>query len=174
LAWTPGASVALRTRVEYSLLRSIEIYVLVFRVFSWVLNLRLIFSVISVTDVTYNRLLFRGPRLLDEIRSLQLCLSPRLGSLIPFILTTSIPTMAPVTIDWAKIDNPHYVFERSPSRRSVVYGTKGVVACSQVRTPASLKMSCETYDTLKPLACQAGLEILNRGGNASKLDGGSP
>lgn len=46
----------------------------------------------------------------------------------------SIPTMAPVTIDWAKIDSPQYVFERFPSRRSVVYGTKGVVACSQVRT----------------------------------------
>ena len=42
--------------------------------------------------------------------------------------------MAPVTINWAKIDNPQYVLERFPSRRSVIYGTKGVVACSQVRT----------------------------------------
>lgn len=78
--------------------------------------------------------------------------------------------MAPVTIDWAKIDNPHYAFERFPSRRSVVYGTKGIVACSQVRSSVILGMSCETYNALKPLACQAGLEILNHGGNASELD----
>ncbi len=50
------------------------------------------------------------------------------------LLTGSIATMAPVTIDWEKIDNPQYAFERFSSRRSVVYGTKGVVACSQVRT----------------------------------------
>lgn len=67
--------------------------------------------------------------------------TPKIRKLTPFILAVSIPTMAPVTIDWAKIDNPHYVLERFPSRRSVVYGTKGVVACSQVRTPAILEMS---------------------------------
>ena len=36
-----------------------------------------------------------------------------------------------------------------PSRRSVVYSTKGMVACSQ------------------PLAVQAGLQILREGGNAA-------
>ncbi|KAG8947659.1 hypothetical protein FRC04_010593 [Tulasnella sp. 424] len=40
-------------------------------------------------------------------------------------------------------------FQVFPSRRSVVYGTKGVVACSQ------------------PLAAEAGLEILRKGGNAA-------
>ncbi|KAL8279882.1 hypothetical protein RQP46_007732 [Phenoliferia psychrophenolica] len=40
-------------------------------------------------------------------------------------------------------------FAPFPSRRSVVYGTKGMVACSQ------------------PLAAQAGLEILRLGGNAA-------
>ncbi|KAG8935860.1 hypothetical protein FRC02_005859 [Tulasnella sp. 418] len=40
-------------------------------------------------------------------------------------------------------------FQQYPSRRSVVYGTKGVVACSQ------------------PLAAEAGLEILRKGGNAA-------
>jgi len=40
------------------------------------------------------------------------------------------------------------VFQRFPSRRSVVFGTKGVVASPQ------------------PLATQVGLEILGKGGNA--------
>jgi len=39
--------------------------------------------------------------------------------------------------------------QRFASRRSVVYGTKGVIACSQV------------------LAAQAGMDILNKGGNAA-------
>jgi len=53
-----------------------------------------------------------------------------------------------MSIDWSKVDSPEFAFQRFPSRRSVVYGTKGMVACSQ------------------PLAAEAGLEILRRGGNA--------
>jgi gamma-glutamyltranspeptidase / glutathione hydrolase len=51
-------------------------------------------------------------------------------------------------VDWSKVDSLEFVFQRFPSRRSVVYGTKGVVSSSQ------------------PLATEAGLEILRRGGNA--------
>jgi hypothetical protein len=51
-------------------------------------------------------------------------------------------------IDWSKVDSPEPVLQRFPSRRSVVYGTKGVVSSSQ------------------PLATEAGLEILRLGGNA--------
>ena len=57
--------------------------------------------------------------------------------------------MAPAGTDfdsWADPAAP--VFSRFPSRRSVVYSTRGVVATSQ------------------PLAAQAGLEILKAGGNA--------
>ncbi|KAF9569880.1 gamma-glutamyltranspeptidase [Agrocybe pediades] len=57
---------------------------------------------------------------------------------------TSLPP-----IDWSKVDNPELVLERFPSRRSVVFGTKGVVSSSQ------------------PLATEAGLEILRKGGNAA-------
>ncbi|KAH9847414.1 gamma-glutamyltranspeptidase [Lenzites betulinus] len=52
-------------------------------------------------------------------------------------------------IDWAKVDQPDFVPFRFASRRSVVYGSKGVVAASQ------------------PLAVEAGLEILRKGGNAA-------
>ncbi|KAI5122574.1 hypothetical protein M0805_004791 [Coniferiporia weirii] len=52
-------------------------------------------------------------------------------------------------IDWSKVDLPELVLQRFPSRRSQVYGTKGVVASSQ------------------PLATEAGLEILRKGGNAA-------
>ncbi|KAF5374840.1 hypothetical protein D9758_000394 [Tetrapyrgos nigripes] len=57
--------------------------------------------------------------------------------------------MSPVQIDWSKVDSPELVLQRFPSRRSVVYGTKGVVSASQ------------------PLATEAGLEILRKGGNAA-------
>ncbi|TDL28692.1 gamma-glutamyltranspeptidase [Rickenella mellea] len=52
-------------------------------------------------------------------------------------------------IDWTKVDNPELVLQRFPSRRSQVYGTKGIVSSSQ------------------PLATEAGLEILRKGGNAA-------
>lgn len=54
----------------------------------------------------------------------------------------------PVKIDWSKVNNPEQSFQRFASRRSVVYGTKGMVSSSQ------------------PLATEAGLEILRKGGNA--------
>ncbi|KAM5530697.1 hypothetical protein V8D89_015621 [Ganoderma adspersum] len=52
-------------------------------------------------------------------------------------------------IDWGKVEQPDIVFQPFPSRRSVVYGAKGIVAASQ------------------PLAVEAGLEILRKGGNAA-------
>ncbi|KAG9314267.1 gamma-glutamyltranspeptidase [Chiua virens] len=57
--------------------------------------------------------------------------------------------MSSPSIDWNKVNQPELVFQRFASRRSQVYGTKGVVACSQ------------------PLAAEAGLEILRKGGNAA-------
>lgn len=56
--------------------------------------------------------------------------------------------MSSLGIDWNKVNQPELIFQRFASRRSQVYGTKGVVACSQ------------------PLAAEAGLEILRKGGNA--------
>ncbi|KAI0094962.1 gamma-glutamyltranspeptidase [Irpex rosettiformis] len=52
-------------------------------------------------------------------------------------------------INWDKVAYPDAAFERFPSRRSVVFGTKGIVSASQ------------------PLAVEAGLEILRKGGNAA-------
>ncbi|QRW15852.1 gamma-glutamyltranspeptidase [Rhizoctonia solani] len=59
------------------------------------------------------------------------------------------PAMSAVKIDWGKVENPTFAFQQFPSRRSVVYGRKGVVSCTQ------------------PLAAEAGLEILRKGGNAA-------
>ncbi|KAH8997583.1 gamma-glutamyltranspeptidase [Lactarius akahatsu] len=59
-------------------------------------------------------------------------------------------TSSTVKVDWSKVDNPELILQRFPSRRSIVYGTKGVVSSSQ------------------PLATEAGLEILRKGGNAAK------
>ncbi|KAF5385415.1 hypothetical protein D9757_005383 [Collybiopsis confluens] len=53
------------------------------------------------------------------------------------------------SINWSHVDSPPPVLQRFPSRRSVVYGTKGIVSSSQ------------------PLATEAGLEILRKGGNAA-------
>ncbi|KAG2023098.1 hypothetical protein CC2G_000795 [Coprinopsis cinerea AmutBmut pab1-1] len=52
-------------------------------------------------------------------------------------------------IDWTKVNQVKAPFSRFHSRRSVVYGTKGMVSSSQ------------------PLATAAGLEVLNKGGNAA-------
>lgn len=59
--------------------------------------------------------------------------------------------MSSLSFDWNKVNQPELVFQRFASRRSQVYGTKGVVACSQ------------------PLAAEAGLEILRKGGNAGTI-----
>lgn len=53
-------------------------------------------------------------------------------------------------VDWTKVNQPDIVFQRFANRRSQVYGTKGMVAASQ------------------PLAVEAGLEILRKGGNAGE------
>ncbi|RXK40572.1 gamma-glutamyltransferase [Tremella mesenterica] len=54
------------------------------------------------------------------------------------------------SLEWERLHpghEPH--FTRFPSRRSTVFSAKGAVATSQ------------------PLACQAGIEVLNKGGNAA-------
>ncbi|KAJ1308438.1 hypothetical protein OPQ81_004143 [Rhizoctonia solani] len=57
--------------------------------------------------------------------------------------------MSGVEINWSKVEHPTFAFQQFPSRRSVVYGKKGIVSCTQ------------------PLAVEAGLEILRKGGNAA-------
>ena len=56
--------------------------------------------------------------------------------------------MTAVEVDWSKVGSSEVVYQHFASRRSTVYGKKGVVSCTQ------------------PLAAQAGLEILIKGGNA--------
>lgn len=74
----------------------------------------------------------------------------RKGLVVPRTAATTMVASFPnpAKIEWSKIDSPDIVFQRFPSRRSVVYGTKGVVSSSN------------------PLATEAGLEILKQGGNA--------
>ncbi|KAG8753974.1 hypothetical protein FRC12_011360 [Ceratobasidium sp. 428] len=57
--------------------------------------------------------------------------------------------MPTTKLRWDKVGAPEFVYQQFASRRSTVYGKKGVVACSQ------------------PLAAEAGLEILRKGGNAA-------
>ncbi|KAG9120988.1 hypothetical protein FRC07_003252 [Ceratobasidium sp. 392] len=57
--------------------------------------------------------------------------------------------MSPAKPYWDKVGAPQVVYQQFASRRSTVYGKKGVVACTQ------------------PLAAEAGLEILRKGGNAA-------
>jgi len=59
-------------------------------------------------------------------------------------------TGCPQQLTWTKMDQPQFLFQQFASRRSVVYGTKGIVSSSQ------------------PLATQVGLGILDKGGNAGK------
>lgn len=71
------------------------------------------------------------------------------GAIIVDLLSTiMVAPLARAKIHWSNVDNPELVFQPFPSRRSVVYGTKGVVSSPQ------------------PLATEAGLEILRQGGNA--------
>lgn len=76
---------------------------------------------------------------------------PRTPSHVSYNFVTRRRSIAmPSAIDWTKVhpsNNPQ--FSHFPSRRSTVFSTKGLVASSQ------------------PLASQAGLEILNKGGNAA-------
>ncbi len=65
-----------------------------------------------------------------------------------FVAAIMVASFIPAKFDWSMIGNPDVVLQHFPSRRSVVYGTKGVVSSSQ------------------PLATEAGLEILRQDGNA--------
>lgn len=56
--------------------------------------------------------------------------------------------MTGTKIDWSKVEQPDFVYQQFTSRRSTVYGKKGVVSCTE------------------PLACEVGLEVLRKGGNA--------
>ena len=71
------------------------------------------------------------------------------------------------SIGWEKITQPYVSFQQYPSRRSVVYGTKGGSKPSTGITRSYLwpigMVACS-----QPLAAEVGLEILRKGGNAGK------
>ncbi|KAH8835279.1 nucleophile aminohydrolase [Flagelloscypha sp. PMI_526] len=64
-----------------------------------------------------------------------------------------------------KVDSPELIFQRYPSRKGVVFGTKGVVASSQPLVCLALVHSLGKLIIAQ--ATSAGLEILNKGGNAA-------
>ena len=70
-------------------------------------------------------------------------------------------------IDWEKIAQPYTPFQQYASRRSVVYATKGKSRSSEKVTNSDLShvgmVACS-----QPLAAEAGLETLRKGGNAGK------
>lgn len=70
-------------------------------------------------------------------------------------------------IDWEKIAQPYTPFQQYPSRRSVVYGTKGGSG-SFTGVIFSKRWDVGMVACSQPLAAQAGLEILRKGGNAGK------
>ena len=71
------------------------------------------------------------------------------------------------SIDWEKITQPYVPFRQYPSRRSVVYGTKGG-SKSSTGTTRSYLWPVGMVACSQPLAAEAGLEILRKGGNAGK------
>ncbi|CAE6485640.1 unnamed protein product [Rhizoctonia solani] len=75
--------------------------------------------------------------------------APEVAELARVPVESRKPAMSGVKVDWGKVEHPTFAFQQFPSRRSVVYGKKGVVSCTQ------------------PLAVEAGLEILRKGGNAA-------
>ena len=70
-------------------------------------------------------------------------------------------------INWEKITQPYVSFQQYPSRRSVVYGTKGGLK-SFTETAHVYLWSVGMVACSQPLAAEVGLEILRKGGNAGK------
>ena len=71
------------------------------------------------------------------------------------------------SIDWEKIAQPYTPFQQYASRRSVVYGTKGA-SRSSIDVTRSYLWPVGMIACSQPLAAEAGLEILRKGGNAGK------
>ncbi|KAG6911983.1 hypothetical protein DXG01_000231 [Tephrocybe rancida] len=70
---------------------------------------------------------------------------------------------SPITIDWSKIDNPELVFQRFSSRRSVVYGTKGIVASTQPLATEAADAAVATSAALnvtEPSCCGIGGSVV--------------